>query len=145
MNHVYTLIYASSARWRLEEVELEHILKSARLNNEQAGITGLLLYAEGNFLQILEGQKEDVEILFDQIKKDRRHGGIIRLMALESSQRHFPDWSMGFQRLNLSELEHAVPGYNAFFYSPSQRQDLKDNVSSAVWKLLLSFRQIVNV
>lgn len=144
MNHVYTLIYASSAKWRLEEIELEHILSRARMNNEQAGITGMLLYAEGNFLQILEGQREDVEILFDQINKDKRHHGIIKLMTLESSLRHFPDWSMGFQRINLQDLEHAVPGYNAFFHSPAQRQEIKDRVSNNVWKLLLSYRQIVN-
>ncbi len=144
MNHVYSLIYASSSKWHLEEVELEHILARARLNNQQAGITGMLLYAEGNFLQILEGQREDVEILFDQISKDSRHHGIIKLMTLKSTARNFPDWSMGYQKLNLHDFETAVPGFNAFFDSPAQRQEIKDSVCQAIWKLLLSYRQIVN-
>ena len=145
MGKIYRIVYASSARWHMEEIELQEILRKARRYNEQHGISGLLLYADGNFLQILEGGKQQVEHLYMKISADNRHNGIIRLISQTSDTRSFPDWSMGYHKISREELEQNVPGFNSIFKCESTSEEIRARVSSAVWTLLCSFRQIVNV
>ena len=142
---IHTIVYASSARWHLTEIELEDILRRARSNNTNHGISGLLLYSDGNFLQVLEGKKETVEKLFHRIELDNRHVGVIRLMEITSQERNFDGWSMGYRKINGQELETAVPGFNEFLNCESACEELKGRINSSVWTLLKSFRKIVNV
>lgn len=144
MQNIYTLVYASSASWRMEEAELQDILQKARNHNSRVDISGLLLYAEGNFLQILEGDEDQVNALYDKIEKDRRHTGMIRLMTLRSDERNFPDWSMGYKRISSQDLEASVPGFSDFFHSKAVSQNMKDKMNAAIWTMLTSFRKIVN-
>ncbi len=145
MADIFSIVYASSASRELEEAELQQILKKARSNNEQSGISGLLLYANGNFLQILEGEHDTVVRLVNRIEQDTRHHGIIRLMEFNASSRSFPDWKMGYQRLSADELASALPGYSNIFKSQTVSAEIQEQVRQSVWKLLMSFRQIVNV
>ncbi len=62
------------------------------------GITGLLLYHDGNFLQILEGEAEKVQATFARIAANPRHRNLQRLPPVSVHTRLFPDWSMGFAR-----------------------------------------------
>ncbi len=142
---IHTIVYASSARWHLSEIELENILKRARINNTASGISGLLLYSGGNFLQVLEGAKDVVEKLYDRIERDNRHTGVMRLMEITSQERNFDGWSMGYRKINEHELETAVPGFNKFLSCESACDELKGRINSSVWALLKSFRKIVNV
>ena len=70
---VYRLIYVSSAVEYFDEAALEELLAQARANNARLGITGLLLYGEGAFLQLLEGPRQSVESLYATIREDPRH------------------------------------------------------------------------
>ncbi len=144
MADIFSIVYASSANKELEEDELQEILREARSNNESAGISGLLLYANGNFLQVLEGEQESVMDLVHRIERDNRHHGIIRLMEFTSNERSFPDWSMGYKQLSVSEMEGALPGYNNIFKSQAISDDIQERVKVSVWTLLKSFRKIVN-
>ena len=145
MDSIYSIVYASSARWHLSDIELEDILRKSRLYNESHAISGLLLYADGNFLQVLEGDKQAVQKLYDRIEIDNRHCGVIRLMELSSEERNFEDWSMGYRQLSRLELDEAIPGFNGFLSNEATPKEFKDRINSSVWTLLTSFRKIVNV
>ncbi len=93
-----TLVYTSAATAdRLTDEDLDEILEISRENNARAGITGLLLFAEGNFIQVLEGPAEEVERAFRRIAKDPRHRQIIELYREPIKKRSFADWNMGYR------------------------------------------------
>lgn len=106
---VFKLLYVSSARRHLDEPEIEAILKPARTRNAARGITGMLVYGGGNFIQLLEGPREAVEGLFGRIEQDPRHRQVIRIAGFEDGEREFADWSMGYARArDRAELDGAV-------------------------------------
>lgn len=92
------LVYTSSASDRyVDRSGLEDILKSARKNNALNGVTGLLLFRDGSFVQFLEGPVEAVEEIFDRIQEDDRHRGVIVVLRRPIEHRDFRDWKMGFR------------------------------------------------
>lgn len=97
---MHTLIYLSAASKFFSDEELIDILKKSRLNNSGQDITGLLLYHEGSILQVLEGEKETIQNLYNKIKNDPRHKGVIKLLDHEIKERSFADWSMGFKQIS---------------------------------------------
>ncbi|MCA0202395.1 MAG: BLUF domain-containing protein [Proteobacteria bacterium] len=98
MPSLYNLIYVSQARHGLGETHLGGILDISRARNSRLGISGLLLYAGGRFIQVLEGGREAVEAVYASIEKDIRHDGVTALVREPIAARSFPDWSMGFER-----------------------------------------------
>ncbi|MCC6392753.1 MAG: BLUF domain-containing protein [Bryobacterales bacterium] len=110
------LIYVSSASHPMEKRELNALLEVTRRNNERDGITGTLVYSEGNFLEVLEGDTEAVHETFRRILKDTRHGGILVLSERKIKEREFAGWSMGW------DSGGAAKG-------------------TVAWKLLVSFRR----
>jgi hypothetical protein len=111
------LIYASSAVKPLTEEDLLELLIKARSNNNKLGVTGMLLYKSGNFLQVLEGEESVVQPLFDKIAEDTRHHQVTLIAKRPVSERHFAGWSMAFSNLNVINPEE-VPGYSAFLNEP---------------------------
>ena len=95
---LFRLMYVSSGVRLFSDKELGELLAVARRNNAQLGISGMLLYLDGNFLQVLEGNESDVRRLLATIDKDVRHRGLIVLISQSIETRAFPDWSMGFFR-----------------------------------------------
>lgn len=92
----HRLIYVSAAREEMSDQKLDGILAIARRNNEAAGVTGLLLYHDGSFFQVLEGPKDAVMGIFSMIERDHRHAGVIVLQTKTAETRAFPTWSMGY-------------------------------------------------
>ena len=76
--------------------ELLSLLEVARKENERLGVTGMLLYQEGSFMQMLEGDKQTVLDLYEKIKKDGRHNGVATVLTDDIDERNFEDWTMGF-------------------------------------------------
>ncbi len=99
----FQLCYASTATRELTREDLLEILTFARQHNAKLGITGLLLFQGGHFLQVLEGEADPVRQLFKHICKDERHHQVTLLFEELVSQSQYPDWSMGFQALDGSE------------------------------------------
>jgi hypothetical protein len=91
------LIYLSAASHLFSNDELLAILNKSRDNNTSLGVTGILLYHEGSVLQILEGEEQAVDTVFNAIKRDTRHKGIIKMIDCAIAERSFSDWSMGFK------------------------------------------------
>ncbi|ARN74127.1 BLUF domain-containing protein [Oceanicoccus sagamiensis] len=105
MSPLSHLIYVSSTSQLLSEAELKEILIGARTQNEQHDITGMLLYNDGNVMQVIEGEPTAVETLFSNIQQDPRHNGIIVLVKEAIAEREFPDWRMSYQNISGQDVE----------------------------------------
>lgn len=95
-------IYASRANLGSDERALDAILGQSRINNARQGITGLLIYANDVFLQVLEGGRAPVSQLLGHIMRDPRNKDLQILSWEEITERRFSGWSMG--QVNLSSM-----------------------------------------
>ncbi len=87
-----------------DEAQISPIVETARRKNSQNGITGMLLYSAGNFMQVLEGDPVAVRATFEAIQRDARHTNIFTLDELRVDRREFGAWSMGYHRVTGSDL-----------------------------------------
>lgn len=116
------LIYVSTATQALDDGELDRILESSARNNAARHVTGMLLHAGGNFMQVLEGEPDALDEVFDRVSRDPRHEGIIVLERGPIEARSFAQWSMGFRRLDARDAD-AHPAFAPFFrfgFDPGQ-------------------------
>lgn len=136
------LCYVSFACDRMNSEELSALLKVSRENNSKKHITGLLLYdGFGTFIQMLEGEKSDVVSLYDKIKMDKRHARIHLLRQSTIQARSFPDWKMGFRKIDDSSLAK-MKGVSQFLQQGDEQKldTLLDSPSFAV-EMLYFFKQ----
>lgn len=90
------LIYSSRATAPFDQRALERLLIKSRMNNQALDITGVLLYLDELFAQVLEGPAEPVLNLFELIRNDARHTAVQQLSCERIDQRLFGGWAMGF-------------------------------------------------
>lgn len=135
MAQLIHLVYASVATQTFSEQQLTDLLTQSRANNERVGLTGMLLYAEGSFFQVLEGPPAAVDSLAQKIHSDPRHTNMIVIIREPIARRSFEEWSMGFARVSASELAGMV-GMNDFF---AQRTCLEAMNPGRAQKLLAAF------
>ena len=100
------LMYVSRASDSVNQNELVAILKKSKTNNLGLGVTGVLCFSAGIFLQVLEGGRSPVSALYNKIANDPRHHDVVLLSYEEVGERSFAGWSMG--RANLSRLNPAL-------------------------------------
>jgi hypothetical protein len=100
------LMYASRSSAEVNQVELQAILKKSKTNNPGLGVTGVLCFSGGIFLQVLEGGRLAVSQLYNRISNDKRHHDVALLSYEEIEERRFACWSMG--QVNLSGLNPGV-------------------------------------
>src|SRR5579862_5466060 len=112
------MTYVSSATELFSTEELTDLLLHSREANERAGLSGMLLYKDGNFMQTVEGPGEAVEDLEARLARDPRHRGMLVLLRGERQQREFDGWSMGFRDLTVAADLAEVEGYNEFLETP---------------------------
>ena len=93
---LYTLCYVSSSNDNLSAKDLEHLFKVNKRNNTDLDVSGILIYNNGNFLQILEGDEKKVKSLFKKIQGDSRHNNLITLINNSIDERIFHDYDSGF-------------------------------------------------
>jgi hypothetical protein len=104
------IVYMSTSVTLLDDDQLIDILNSARKNNLKYNVTGVLLYSEGVFIQVLEGNEADVDAIFSKIQADTRHKNIMTLIDAPIEQRDFADWAMGFSTAHANKVADLV-GY----------------------------------
>jgi len=109
----YELVYASAAVRPFNPNDLSELLGTARRNNERVGVTGILLYHEGSFLQLLEGTRDDVLQIYAKVRQDPRHWRVSVVREGPVEARRFSSWSMGFVSLDAS-LVHGLAGRHSF-------------------------------
>ncbi len=98
----------------------------------------MLLYKEGNFMQVLEGEESAVRDTHQKISADPRHRGLITLLQGTTPERQFSEWSMGFR--NLGADTNSPEGYSEFLNVALTSSEFELNPSKAQ-KLLLMFKQ----
>lgn len=106
---MYTLTYESIAVKRMGSGEMDELLAKARKFNNSQGITGCLVYYMGGFVQVLEGDKQAVENLYEKIKVDKRHKNVNMFSSDEIKSRTFPNWGMAYYPIDeskTSEVEY---------------------------------------
>ena len=106
---VFYLAYVSTAHHRLDQRELADLLATCRRNNSASGVSGALVYADGSFMQVLEGEEAVVRTLFATISRDERHSDLILLDEGDELVREFGRWSMAFR--DLTGRMGEVPGF----------------------------------
>lgn len=136
---VYQLLYISASNHDFNEEELCDLLNIARKKNVAAGVSGMLLYHNGSFIQALEGAQTEVEIIYERISKDPRHTESRVLFRGEIFERDFGGWSMGFYRSKQSASEN-LKGFHEFL-SKGIRQNNSEEGDSTVRKALQGFRE----
>jgi hypothetical protein len=138
---IYSLIYISEITQPLSDDQLRLLLATARAHNARAGITGVLLYDRGMFLQNLEGEKEQVEALYAKITKDKRHQHLAVLIEDHIPRRHFSQWSMAFVRRQADEND-AWRGFSSILEN-YQGQGVQAMNSQFLFHVLLMFQSML--
>jgi Sensors of blue-light using FAD len=131
---MHQVIYSSAALAPFSEAELNELLAAVRLNNGRLGVTGMLLYHEGSFLQALEGEEQVLDKLYAKIGADKRHHRLVALLRRDIDERHFDDWRMGFA--STKALPKNVPGFSDYL---RLRGDPIGSANAAA-RLLAAFR-----
>jgi acylphosphatase len=136
---MYFLIYVSIAAKRYDGVELTEFLQDWRRKNEKLALTGMLLYKDGKFMQVLEGEEEKVKQLSAKIDRDPRHSNVTLLLQGHATERDFPDWSMGFSDLDAPQVA-SIAGYSEFMNTPLDEDAYATNPTRAQ-RLLRIFKR----
>ena len=118
---IHQLMYYSTARHEQNDAQLSDILEISRRNNERAGITGILLYGDGVFFQVLEGEEDRVQVCFERIRQDERHQHLLVAAQRDVPQRSFDAWSMGYMPLD-RELHEGVEAFIRFKRAGNQSE-----------------------
>ncbi|MGI4829464.1 MAG: BLUF domain-containing protein [Janthinobacterium lividum] len=115
MSSLCHLVYTSAATRNLSENDLALILEAARASNRHRCVTGILLHIEGTFFQVIEGEPEVVQALFERIRQDPRHSHVTTIIQEPIAKRAFGEWTMGYDFVSEQDLEiildvHGVRG-----------------------------------
>jgi hypothetical protein len=134
------LLYASRAAESVNPEELQTILRQSKASNPAQGITGVLCFSHGIFLQVLEGGRGQVNRLYGRILADARHRDVELLLYQEISERRFAGWSMG--QVNLLRLNPSI----LLKYSATATLDpysVSGNVSLALFEELVATASVM--
>lgn len=106
----YAISYVSTQKKELDPSEVVQILHETEIRNTNFGVNGLLVYSEGNFFEVIEGEKEKITTLYRSIFKDERHKSIILIFKVNVKKPLFKDEETHFISENTlyrtMEVEH---------------------------------------
>ena len=127
---LYELLYTSVSTRVMGTDDLVSLLEQARIKNARLGVTGLLVYHNREFMQLLEGEKNTVLSLWQTIRSDERHMSARSIYEGELDERGFVNWRMGFHELtdmNAQELD----GFSNFLSKGFTSEVVANNPSVA--------------
>lgn len=130
-------IYCSAATKAFSPSDLPALLAECREKNAAAGLTGMLLYSDRTFFQVLEGDRSVVEALLERLTRDKRHERLTKLIVEPIERRSFAQWTMGYARITRKELAE-IPGLDDFFARGRSYMDLGEGRAKT---LLAAFRE----
>lgn len=113
-----TVSYVSTADPSLTTLEMENLFKLVKQKNNDLGITGILLYSDGNFMQILEGEKTYIHELFSKIEKDERHYNVIKIFDRQivnpCFSKYHSDFKVFGESYSHNELQNFLEGEKSY-------------------------------
>jgi hypothetical protein len=139
---VHHLVYVSSTPTPLSPDELMEILRVSRRNNAAVAVTGALLYSGGNVMQVLEGERADVDAVFARVLRDPRHRQVQVLLREDVPRRYFGEWSMGLGSLVREEGADDHEALNRVLHRDFDPESFGTDPQRA-HRLMLSFRRMV--
>ncbi|MCA9589918.1 MAG: BLUF domain-containing protein [Myxococcales bacterium] len=139
---LHQLLYISAAKVPFTEEQLTELVHDARDGNAKRGVTGLLLYSDGHFIQLIEGEVDAVRELASKIKADTRHHEFQQLLSRQSDARLFPDWSMGLASMADMSEEHRAE-FSTFIQDVRSGKIQASPDDRAPMKLLVRFASVV--
>jgi hypothetical protein len=104
------IVYVSTSVKLMHENQLLDILHNSRLHNAALNISGVLLYSDGMFIQVLEGKDTVIDALYARIQADQRHKNIIKIIDEPIIEKSFGQWLMGFAVTDSKKTEKLL-GY----------------------------------
>ena len=140
---LYHLVYHSSTTKLMTEHDLEQILTKSRTANAERNVTGVLLYNNGDIMQVLEGEQEAVLQIYEKIKLDVRHRDVTALGDGPIKARNFSQWAMGFKAVDPADFMHLAGYLNV--NRPNYMQGHLKTEDSTLHELLSTFVQDLNV
>lgn len=99
------LVYVSNRKPNCSNEEIEKILNSCKQNNPSLDITGVLLYSDSKFIQMVEGKSNVIMELYDKIKSDNRHDDVRMISYGPIKEKSFPSWHMGVRDIGSGEMQ----------------------------------------
>ena len=138
---LYHLGYVSTEAVKFSEEALVALLSEARNANADRDVTGLLLYREGSFYQVLEGSESAVMATFHDIEGDPRHKEVRILFNGETDAREFADWQMGFLNLDGVDMD-TLSGFSDFMTRDADPREFLESLSRGK-RLALMFRTLL--
>ena len=138
MKDLIHIVYVSFSQKYLSDNQLDELLIDIRKRNKKQKVTGLLLYNDGSFIQLIEGNSKVIKSLFEKIKQDNRHTNVVLLLEEKIKKRAFPDWAMGYVKLNKEQMK-SIPGYSDFMNSDDSIHIIESTTREAM-RLLNSFK-----
>lgn len=135
------MVYISTATLGLSDREINAIIAAARINNGRLGITGILLYNSGNFMQLIEGEVEPVEALYAKINMDRRHTNPTLLIKEEITHRNFEHWEMGYKNLESLKVD---PQISSSFLNDELNFSIYQSNPYRALQFLETFKKIIS-
>lgn len=119
---LFQLVYYSEATRPFSEDDLWALLEQARRNNKARDITGCLLYGNGKFIQLLEGEENTVRALHGHIERDSRHKVLLDVSKEHCQERAFQGWTMGFRTLDDRGMPDGLKGLAESMHSASNTE-----------------------
>ncbi len=107
----YAISYVSTASRSISEAEIETLLNQSLVSNKKNNIAGILLYSDGNFLQVLEGEKEKVTQLYENIQADERHHSVLKILGREISEVLYEGYASNFILEQPRDFDDALDVY----------------------------------
>lgn len=126
-------VYSSLQTIDFSQEDIVALLEKARKNNAASNVTGMLLYDNGSFFQVLEGSARIILPLLDTIEKDTRHSKVVRIIYEKISQRNFSEWTMGYSGITREDLK-GIDGMNDFFQGNTNYIDLDEGRAKTLLK-----------
>jgi hypothetical protein len=108
MKNLHQLVYTSVRGTKCDEKEIQNIVDACKRNNPSRDVTGVLLYSDKRFIQYLEGDGDEIRDLYEFIKKDDRHSGVMERAFGPIKERRFPSWHMGHKDVDAELSYHTA-------------------------------------
>ncbi len=129
----YAIVYVSTASKDLKESEIKTMLDESVAWNNRNDLTGILLYSEGNFFQVIEGEENIVKDLFENIQKDPRHHNVMQLFGKAIHKEAFDGYKADFISGNAAYDQEKFKSYL------KQIEMLDDSTQKAVKNMIKVF------